>query len=48
MNEIRETVNDIAMDVACLMDEADELTISLEAVQDKLTRLQNTLDELSE
>jgi prefoldin subunit 5 len=47
MNEIRETVNDIAMDIACLMDEADDLVLSLAAVQDKLTRLQNTLDELS-
>ena len=43
MNEIRETVNDIAIDIACLMDEADDLVLSLEAVQDKLTRLQNTL-----
>jgi prefoldin subunit 5 len=47
MNEIKETVNDIAMDIACLMDEADDLVLSLAAVQDKLTRLQNTLDELS-
>jgi hypothetical protein len=47
MNEIKETVNDIAMDIACLMDGADDLVLSLAAVQDKLTRLQNTLDELS-
>ena len=47
MNEIKETVNDIAIDVACLMDETNDLATSLAAVQDKLTKLQNTLDELS-
>lgn len=47
MNEIKETVNDIAIDVACLMDEANDVATSLAAVQDKLTKLQNTLDELS-
>lgn len=47
MNEIKETVNDIAIDVACLMDETNDVATSLAAVQDKLTKLQNTLDELS-
>ena len=44
MNEIKEVVDDIAMDIACLMDEADDLAVSLAAVQDKLTKLQNVLE----
>jgi prefoldin subunit 5 len=44
MNEIKEAVDDIAMDIACLMDEADDLAVSLAAVQDKLTKLQNVLE----
>ena len=48
MNEIRETVDDIAIDIACLMDETNDVATSLAAVQDKLTRLQNALDELSD
>lgn len=47
MNEIKETVNDIAIDIACLIDETNDVATSLAAMQDKLTKLQNALDKLS-
>ena len=46
-SEVKELLQEAEIDVACLIEEANDMAITLTTLQTKLTKIQNALDKLS-
>lgn len=48
IDTIKELLQDVDMDVACLIEEANDVAITLTTLQTKVAKLRNALDKLSD
>lgn len=46
--EVKELLQDVEVDVACLIEEANDVAITLTTLQTKIAKLRNALDKLSD
>ena len=47
-SEVKELLQDVEIDVACLIEEANDVAITLTTLQTKIAKLRNALDKLSD
>ena len=47
-SEVKELLQDVEIDVACLIEEANDMAITLTTLQTKVAKLRNALDKLSD
>ena len=47
-SEVKELLYDVEVDVACLIEEANDMAITLTTLQTKVAKLRNALDKLSD
>ena len=47
-SEVKELLQDVEIDVACLIEEANDVAITLTTLQTKVAKLRNALDKLSD
>jgi cell division septum initiation protein DivIVA len=47
-SEVKELLYDVEIDVACLIEEANDMAITLTTLQTKVAKLRNALDKLSD
>ena len=45
--EVKELLYDVEVDVACLIEEANDVAITLTTLQTKVAKLRNAIDKLS-